>query len=265
MFILSFSAVTGLDFPAPPATLDWTPPGSSSLLYLSTTEPQHSLVQFICLADGSKSPFLVGISLPWHRALHSSSFSCSLSRINMNYWCAPNTRPLSLLCPAKWEISLYLSHLMSFIFIFEEKGWDGNTVHISSDCVTQLWSFCSLHSRLRLLFAVFSPVFIFSSELWPRAVCVQQWCLALWAHSLGCTAQLVSEMLLRDNPDFLTEIKPSANGQPPGVHVKVGRILIPQETLVFTLTHDLQCVFHVLCLWAFRQGQEDCSGNSPCS
>lgn len=192
MFILSFSAVTGLDFPAPPAALDWTPPGSSSLLFLSTTEPQNSLAQFICFANGSKYPFLVGIFLPWHRALHSSSFSCSLTMVKVNYWCAPNIPPLSPLCPAKREVSPYLSHLTAFIFIFGEESWDGNTLHISPRlCYPPVSSLCSLHSGLRLPFAVFTLVFIFFSELWPKAVCAQQWCLALCVHRLGFTVLFI--------------------------------------------------------------------------
>lgn len=131
VFILSFSAVARLDFPAPPATLDWTPPGSSPLLFLSTTEPQDSLSQLICLANSSKSPFLVGIFLPWHRALHSPSFSCSLTMVIMNYGCVPNTPSLSPLYPAKWEVSSLLSRLTGFIFVFGEEGWDGSIVHIS--------------------------------------------------------------------------------------------------------------------------------------
>lgn len=57
MSVLSFSADTGLGFLAPPAALGWTSPGSSSLLFLSTTEPQNPLGQFIHLANGSKISF----------------------------------------------------------------------------------------------------------------------------------------------------------------------------------------------------------------
>lgn len=52
---------------------------------------------------------------------------------------------------------------------------------------------------------------------------------------------------------------------PTRIYLKVGWILILYEILVFSLTFDLKCVFHALCLWALSQAQEDCSGNSSCS
>lgn len=49
MSVLSSSADTGLGFPATPAALAWTSPGCSSLLFLSTTEPQSHLVNSFVL------------------------------------------------------------------------------------------------------------------------------------------------------------------------------------------------------------------------